>query len=616
MSHEIRTPLNGVIGFTELLKNTSLNSIQQEYLSNAITSANSLLGIISDILDFSKIEAGKLDLEYIKTDLINLVESASDIIKIHAAKKNIELLLNIQPDTPRYAVVDPVRLKQILVNLLNNAVKFTPIGEVELGLSFKKINDKKGLFTFTVRDTGIGISELESKKLFKAFSQADTSTTRRYGGTGLGLVISNSLAHQMGSSIHFESEEGVGTVFHFTIGTEFETEDTYHSDRIENLNRILIIDDNQNNRSILNHALKYWGIDCIEAESGMDAIKILEDEKPFDAFIVDYHMPYINGIDTIKLIQRNKNFDKNQQSIILLHSSSDDQINQEGAQNMNIRFTLTKPVKPNELFFYLKNLKTQYKIQDIPENIEENKLDDISETTELTILVAEDIKMNYILINNLLKKLYPKVNILEASNGKEAIEILKNEKPDIILMDVQMPIMDGIEATRQIRNLDNGKYANIPIVALTAGVSKKERDECFHAGMSDFIAKPIDRSLLEKVIHKIVNHEQDIQNIKINKQENDTSQFQFTPELSELANQEISKLFIELNFAIVRNDQSEIRTIAHAIKGVSLNFNWGTIASIAKDIENQASEISKISPLWTQLMTEWNQIKIIWIEKK
>lgn len=611
MSHEIRTPLNGVIGFTELLKNTPLNSIQQEYLSNAITSANSLLGIISDILDFSKIEAGKLDLEYIKTDLINLVESASDIIKVHAAKKDLELLLNIQPDTPRYAVVDPVRLKQILVNLLNNAVKFTPVGEVELGLSFIKTNDEKGHFTFTVRDTGIGISEIESKKLFKAFSQADTSTTRRYGGTGLGLVISNSLAHQMGSSIHFESEEGVGTVFHFTIETEFETAETFHLDRIENLNRVLIIDDNQNNRSILKHALKYWGIECCEAESGMDAIKIIESEQPFDVFIVDYHMPYINGIDTIKLIRKSSGFDVNHQFIILLHSSSDDQINQEGAQNLNIRFTLTKPVKPNELFFYLKNLKTQYKIQDISKNMEIKKLDEISESTELTILVAEDIKMNYILINNLLKKLYPKVIILEATNGKEAIEVVKSKKLDIILMDVQMPIMDGIEATRQIKNLEHGKYADIPIVALTAGVSKKERDDCFQAGMSDFIAKPIDRSLLEKVIRKIVNHEHGIQSVTTNSFEEGTSQIQFTSEFSDLANQEISNLFTELNFAIVRKDQTEIAQIAHAIKGVSLNFKWETIASIAKDIETHASQISKLAPLWTQLMAEWNRIKKI-----
>ena len=513
MSHEIRTPLNGVIGFTELLKNTPLNSIQQEYLSNAITSANSLLGIISDILDFSKIEAGKLDLEFIKTDLINLVESASDIIKIHASKKNIELLLNIQPDTPRYAVVDPVRLKQILVNLLNNAVKFTPFGEVELGLTFEKINDTKGYFTFVVRDTGIGINEMESKKLFKAFSQADTSTTRRYGGTGLGLVISNSLANQMGSNIQFESEEGVGTVFQFTIDTQFETEETFHNDRIENLKRDLIVDDNQNNRIILKHALEYWGVESLEADSGLEAIKIIELEKPFDAFIIDYHMPYINGIDTIKLIQKNRNYNPNQQSIILLHSSSDEQINQEGVQDLNVRFTLTKPVKPNELFFYLKNLKTQFKIQDAPHKIEEYTPLVETENKKLTILVAEDIKMNYILINNLLKKLYPNATILEASNGKEAIEVVQTNIPDVILMDVQMPIMDGIEATRQIKYIDGGKYSKIPIVALTAGVSKRERDECFQAGMSDFIAKPIDRSLLEKVFQNIVDHELDRQKL-------------------------------------------------------------------------------------------------------
>lgn len=505
MSHEIRTPLNGVIGFTELLKNTPLNNLQQEYLSNAITSANSLLGIISDILDFSKIEAGKLELELIKTDLINLIENSSDIIKIHAAKKRLELLLNIQPNAPRFAVVDPVRLKQIIVNLLNNAVKFTPIGEVELGLSFEAIDHKKGLFTFSVRDTGIGISEKERLKLFKAFSQADTSTNRRYGGTGLGLVISNSLAKQMGSVIGFKSEEGVGTVFQFTLETEYETEETFDIKSIDDIKRILIVDDNQNNRTILKHTLNYWGIESEEAENGIDAIKILENNDSFDAMIIDFHMPYINGIDTIKLIQKSKEISALKESIILLHSSSDDQITQEGVQDLNIRFTLTKPVKPNELFFYLKNIK---KSKDTSK-WKSNKNNPIQESnqqkvTDLTILVAEDIPMNFMLIMNMLKNIYPNATILEAKNGKEAIDIVQTHNPNIILMDVQMPIMDGIEATREIKNLNNGFFTQIPIIALTAGVSRKERDECFHAGMTEFISKPIDRSSLEKVIQKMI----------------------------------------------------------------------------------------------------------------
>ncbi|MDX9891271.1 MAG: response regulator [Bacteroidales bacterium] len=503
MSHEIRTPLNGVIGFTELLKNTPLNNIQQEYLSNAITSANSLLGIISDILDFSKIEAGKLDLDFIKTDLINLVESASDIIKIHAAKKKLELLLNIQPDAPRYAVVDPVRLKQIIVNLLNNAVKFTPIGEVEIGLSFEAIDHEKGRFTFTVRDTGIGISVAESSKLFKAFSQADTSTTRRYGGTGLGLVISNSLAKQMGSVIHFSSEEGVGSVFHFTIVTDYEIEETYNLNSIENIRKILIVDDNQNNRTILSHTLDFWGIESQQAENGINAIKILENDNTFDAIIMDFHMPYINGIDTIKLIRKNNEISNVKDSIILLHSSSDNQITEEGIQDLNIRFTLTKPVKPKELFFYLKNLKKKPELQNINSKFDKSPVEQES-SSELTILVAEDIPMNFMLIMNMLKNIYPKATILEASNGKQAIEIVKTKSPDIILMDVQMPIMDGIEATRIIKDLENGNYAHIPIIALTAGVSSKEREQCFEAGMIDFISKPIDRTALEKLLQDMI----------------------------------------------------------------------------------------------------------------
>ncbi|MBV5343118.1 histidine kinase, partial [bacterium] len=249
MSHEIRTPLNGVIGFTELLRTTPLNKSQSEYLENAITSANSLLGVISDILDFSKIESGKMELESVKTDIIQLFENASDIIKVMASKKGLELLLNIQPDIPRFAFIDPIRTKQILVNLLSNAVKFTHTGEIELSLSFESRNSNEGVFKVSVRDTGIGIKDSDRHKLFKAFSQADTSTTRRYGGTGLGLIISNSLARQMGGSIEFTSVYGVGTTFNFNIASTFECGEVPDYKNIKNLKSVLFIDDNINNRA-------------------------------------------------------------------------------------------------------------------------------------------------------------------------------------------------------------------------------------------------------------------------------------------------------------------------------------------------------------------------------
>jgi CheY-like chemotaxis protein len=338
MSHELRTPLNGVIGFTDLLRNTKLDNIQLEYLNNAITSANSLLGVISDILDFSKIEAGKLDLELVRTDFKLLVENATDIIKIHADNKNLELLLNVQPDLPRYAIVDPIRLKQIIINLMNNAVKFTPLGEVELKINFEKINSKIGIFKIEIRDTGIGIKEVDKAKLFKAFSQADTSTTRRYGGTGLGLIISNSLAHKMGSNIQFESEFGKGTVFNFDIETEYEYEISTNAAIIKPINRVLVIDDNYNNRTILEHNFEYRGINYVGCESGYKALEVLKTDSDFDLIIVDYHMPDIDGIETIKEIRKDLRYSADKQAIIMLQSSSDDIKLHNAAKELNIIF--------------------------------------------------------------------------------------------------------------------------------------------------------------------------------------------------------------------------------------------------------------------------------------
>jgi len=275
MSHEIRTPLNGVIGFSELLSNTDLTPLQEQYLKNTNTSAHSLMGIINDILDFSKIEAGKLELEKIRTDIIELIEDTSDIMRYQVSTKDIELLVNFNHDMPRYAIVDPIRLRQILVNLLNNAVKFTDKGEIELKVTFTKVKDNIGVFGFSVRDTGIGISNEQKKKLFKAFSQADSSTTRKFGGTGLGLTISNKLAKKMGGEIKLKSVPGKGTTFFFDITTEFDSgEKSAYSD-LKHIKRILIVDDNDNNRMILEHTLKHWNIESISCDCGLSALNMI-----------------------------------------------------------------------------------------------------------------------------------------------------------------------------------------------------------------------------------------------------------------------------------------------------------------------------------------------------
>lgn len=496
MSHEIRTPLNGVIGFTDLLLKTPLTSIQKQYAENANTSGELLLEIINNVLDFSKIEAGKIELDIIKADLRDFIESTIDIVKYHASNKSIELLLNVPINLPGFVYIDTVRVRQILVNLLSNAVKFTEKGEVEFKVSTDYIGSDYVNITFSVRDTGIGISDEDKAKLFKPFTQADSSTTRKFGGTGLGLTISRLLAEKMGSNIELDSTPGKGSVFSFTIRVNYENIETFEMQHC-GVKKILIVDDNDNNRMILKGLLNYWGVEVAECNSGNEALQIMKDNSSFDMILMDYHMPEIDGLETIKRIRDLLNSNGIKIPEIILHSSSDDPHFKKGCRRLGINNYLLKPVKSRELYKYICGSSDYNKISAYKKN-------DIVTDMELTVLIAEDILLNMELIKGVLSDVLPNVVIIEAVNGIELVNKYKENPADLILTDVHMPEMSGIEASEKIREYEKitGRYT--PIIALTAGALTEEREKCLNAGMDDFLTKPFSSDEITDILKKYI----------------------------------------------------------------------------------------------------------------
>ncbi|MEO5682840.1 MAG: PAS domain S-box protein [Chitinophagaceae bacterium] len=506
MSHELRTPMNGILGFTDLVLTTELQKSQRGYLQNVKKSAQGLLGIINDILDFSKIEAGKLLIDCTSFPLHELIEEAIDLLNVKAHEKKLEVLFWADPCLPAVISGDSVRIRQVLVNLLGNAIKFTAQGEIFIELKQQAAFDKEGkkyvAVSISVKDSGIGIAPEKINKIFEGFTQADSSTTRKYGGTGLGLTISKNLAELMGGTLTVVSEPGLGSMFTLQLSLEvIDEQPMLQPGDKPSLKHVLVVDDNEASRQLMKGIFSYLNINCTLAANAAEALQYLsivaKNETVVDLVITDYQMPGMDGLVLASEIARQS--DDTSIPVVLMLPSLEKTMESYQAERKGAVKLLSKPVKLHELDNLLSTLFSKRVKQ---EAIQFTKPTLKKLIRAATILVAEDEPVNMLLISEILGKMG--LRVLKATNGKEVIALLADNLPDMIFMDINMPEMDGFSATAQLRLLP-APLCNIPVIALTADAMKEDRDRCMEAGMNDYISKPFALDELENVLNTWLN---------------------------------------------------------------------------------------------------------------